>query len=73
MLTAKRVKERFFSFLLVALLGCAITSCSRSTFRPPEREGPPALVDQSGMKALWLLLKQEEQRSKHLGGSRTIG
>ena len=54
----------------VALL---TASCSHSTFRPPEREGPPALVQQEKEPRLWLLLKQEEQRSRHLGGSRSIG
>ncbi len=56
--------------LAVALL---TASCSHSTFRPPEREGPPALVQQEKEPRLWLLLKQEEQRSRHLGGSRSIG
>ena len=56
--------------LAVALL---TASCSHSTFRPPEREGPPALVQQDKEPRLWLLLKQEEQRSRHLGGSRSIG
>ena len=49
------------------------SSCSRSDFRPPEREGPPALVQQEKEPRLWLLLKQEEQKSRHLGGSRMIG
>ncbi|CAN5568667.1 hypothetical protein BH20VER3_BH20VER3_07060 [soil metagenome] len=47
--------------------------CSRSTFVSPEREGPPALVEQGKAPVFWLLLKQEEQRSRRLGGSRTIG
>ncbi|MEO6970413.1 MAG: hypothetical protein ABI217_05925, partial [Chthoniobacterales bacterium] len=48
--------------------------CSHSSFRPPEREGPPALVQEGKEPRLWLLLKQEEQRMRHLGGgSRMIG
>jgi len=30
-------------------------------------------VQSQGQPRFWLLLKQEEQRSRHLGGSRTIG
>jgi hypothetical protein len=50
-------------------------ACSRSSFRPPEREGPPALVQDEGQPRFWLLQKQEEQRSRHVGGggSRSIG
>lgn len=50
-----------------------ISGCSHSTFRPPEREGPPGLVQQESGPGLWLMLKQEEQRSRHIGGSRMIG
>src|SRR4030095_11159287 len=42
-------------------------------FRPPEREGPPAFVQLESGPGLWLMLKQEEQKSRHLGGNRTIG
>ena len=56
------------------VLAALFSSCSHSTFRPPEREGPPALVQQEKEPQLWLLLKQEEQRMRHLGGGRrTIG
>lgn len=54
-------------------LAVSLSSCNRSTFRPPEREGPPALVQEAGQPRLWLLLKQEEQKSRYLGGTRTIG
>ena len=50
-----------------------ITGCNHSSFRPPEREGPPALVQQESEPRLWLMLKHEEQRSRHIGSSRTIG
>ncbi len=51
-----------------------IASCNHSSFRPPEREGPPALVQHEKQPRLWLLLKQEEQRSRHLGGgTRSVG
>ncbi|MEO5719181.1 MAG: PA2928 family protein [Chthoniobacterales bacterium] len=50
------------------------SSCSKSNFRPPAREGPPALVQQEKEPRLWLLLKQEEQRMRYIGGgSRMIG
>src|SRR6185437_88903 len=57
----------------IALLLSSFTGCSHSTFLPPEREGPPALVEQENTPRLWLVLKQEEQRSRHIGGSRRIG
>lgn len=51
-----------------------VSGCNHSSFRPPEREGPPALVQQEKEPPrLWLMLKQEEQKSRHLGGSRSIG
>ncbi|MBA3543845.1 MAG: hypothetical protein H0T83_05325 [Chthoniobacterales bacterium] len=51
-----------------------LSSCSKSNFRPPEREGPPALVQQEKESRLWLLLKREEQRMRYLGGGgRLIG
>ncbi|HMJ06441.1 MAG TPA: PA2928 family protein, partial [Chthoniobacterales bacterium] len=57
----------------VALLELC-SACSKSSFRPPEREGPPALVKEGGEPRFWLLQKQEEQRSRHIsGGSRSIG
>ncbi len=58
--------------LALVSLSCA---CSRSTFRPVEREGPPAFVQQqSGAASFWLMLKQEEQRMRYLGGgNRMIG
>ena len=59
--------------LAVVMAGAFASSCSHSDFRPPEREGPPALVQQEKQPRLWLMLKQEEQRSRHLGGSRMIG
>ena len=63
----------------VALIGAVAllelcSACSRSSFRPPEREGPPALVKDGEEPRFWLLQKQEEQRSRHIGGgSRSIG
>jgi hypothetical protein len=55
------------------LLTTLVSSCSRSTFLPPKREGPPVLVQQREKLRLWLMLKQEEQRSRHVGGRRVIG
>ncbi|MEO7168207.1 MAG: PA2928 family protein [Spartobacteria bacterium] len=66
--------KRHFAALCALPLLALLPACSRSTFRPPEREGPPALVQQGSEPRLWLLLKREEQRSRHLGGgNRTIG
>ena len=56
-------------------LASLCSSCSKSSFDPVEREGPPALVPQpTGEPRFWLMLKQEEQRMRYLGGgSRMIG
>ncbi len=57
----------------ISLLGVC-SGCSKSSFRPAEREGPPAWVKEVGEPRFWLLQKQEEQRSRHIsGGSRSIG
>lgn len=46
----------------------------RSTFDPPQREGPVAAVAVGDMQQLWLMTRQEEERSRHVGGaSRTMG
>lgn len=50
-----------------------LSSCNHSTFLPPEREGPPGLVKQNKEPRLWLMMKQEEQRMRHVGGSRSVG
>ncbi len=75
MLNPANLFRRIFHALGGALTLVALfSSCSKSTFRPPEREGPPALVQQEKQPRLWLLLKQEEQRLRHLGGGgRMIG
>lgn len=63
----------FLSIGGALVLAALFSSCNRSTFQPPEREGPLALVQHQQQPHLWLILKQEEQRSRHLGGSRMIG
>ncbi len=63
----------FLSVVGVPGLVALFASCTHSTFRPPEREGPLALVQQEKQPRLWLMMKQEEQRSRHIGGSRSIG
>lgn len=40
----------------------------RSTFEAPRREGPSALVAVAGEPVLWLLTRQEEERSRNVGG-----
>jgi len=65
--------------LRVAAVPCALallvllSSCNHSTFLPAERQGPPGLVQHDKEPRLWLMLKQEEQRIVHVGGSRAIG
>jgi hypothetical protein len=57
--------------LLVVLI---LSSCSRSEFRETRRDGPPVLVMHAEQAQLWLLTKQEESKSRHVGGgNRTIG
>ncbi|MBA3963658.1 MAG: hypothetical protein H0X40_17410 [Chthoniobacterales bacterium] len=52
----------------VLAVGALLPSCRHaSSFRPPEREGPPALVQQEKEPRFWLLLKQEEQRTERVG------
>ncbi len=47
-----------------------LDSCSKMLSRPPERVGPPALVMQDSKPRLWLLVKQEEDRVRSVGGGR---
>ncbi len=54
------------------LLAAMLAACSQSSVSAPEREGPPALVQHESQPRLWLLLKQEEQRTRSLGGSRRL-
>ncbi len=69
-----RVSLPSVSFLGVLFLVSLSAACSKSSFRPPEREGPPVFVDSGTGPRLWLLLKREEQRMRHLGGGgRLIG
>lgn len=63
----KRQRTAAGACLAWLVLGSA---CHHSTFRPPEREGPPALVQDGNEPRLWLLLSQEEQKSRYLGGGR---
>lgn len=64
-----------------ALIRCAMLmaallagGCTQATFKPPERNGPLALVESAAGRQLWLATVQEETRSRHVGGgSRRIG
>jgi hypothetical protein len=71
---AMRTKQSggVLAFLGVLALAGAISSCSHS-LQPPEREGPPALVEQGDGQVFWLLLRQVEKRSRFPGAGRTIG
>jgi hypothetical protein len=68
---------RLGTILLLTCGGMGATllpSCSHSTFRAPDRLGPPALVMHDKQPHLWLLTQQEESRTRRIGGgSRTIG
>lgn len=61
--------KRFHSGGAALVLTALLTSCGghASTFRPAEAQGPPALVEQGKESCLWLLLKQEEQRTERIG------
>lgn len=61
-LSFRRAIARVAPLLALALVGCA-----SSDFKPPDRQGPPALVQSEGEPQLWLLLKQEESRQTTLG------
>lgn len=60
--------------MVLAVLAVVAWPRLRSTFEPPRREGPPGLVQSGAGPMLWLVTRQEEARSRHIGGSpRTIG
>jgi hypothetical protein len=48
-----------------------LTGCRNSHFETPQMQGPAAMVDAGGQPRLWLLAKQEEQRSISVGGGGT--
>ena len=52
--------------LAISLFAC-VAGCTRSTFEPPQRSGPPALVQSEGRNALWIASVQEEERSRRVG------
>jgi len=55
------------AFVLAMALAAGVAGCSRSTFEPPERSGPPALVQSGGRDTLWIATVQVETRSRHVG------
>ena len=61
--------SRFAALPCALALIVLLSSCNHSTFRPPEREGPPGLVKHGDEAHLWLVTKQEEQRMRYVGGS----
>ena len=62
----------FASLLLAATL--VLAGCRGTHFEPPEIQGRAALVDADGAPRLWVVEKQEEQRSVTVGGgSRRVG
>ena len=59
--------------VFAALLALSLAACQQSTFDPPRRDGPAGLVDTGHGQQLWLATTQEEERSRHVGGSRSVG
>ena len=59
---------------VVLVLGLAAallaSGCSRSSFEPPEMQGPAAMVEAGGQQRLWLLTKQEERHMVSVGAGR---
>jgi len=47
-----------------------LAACTNSTLEPPQRDGPPALVNTGEGAQLWLASRQEEERSRRIGGGR---
>lgn len=41
-----------------------------SDYEPPQRQGPIGLVEAAGKSTLWMMSKQEEERSRRIGGGR---
>lgn len=61
------------TFAVVAAAIWFLRSIS-STFEPPRRSGPPALVETAAGSQVWIATSQVETRSYHVGsGSRSIG
>ena len=50
-------------------LALALSACTTSHFEPLEVQGRPAMVDDAGLKRLWVFGKQEEVRQVSVGGS----
>ena len=70
-MSARRVVAIIVALLVLVVLAWPSL---RSTFEPPSREGPVGLIMAGGEPMLWLMTRQEEERSRHVGGgSRRIG
>ena len=63
------MRPPFASTLVTLLLAVTLVGCTSLEFKPPDRQGPPALVQSGGEPHLWLLLKQEETRQTTIGSS----
>lgn len=61
------MRPPFASTLVALLLAVTLVGCTSLEFKPPDRQGPPALVQSGGEPHLWLLLKQEESRLTTFG------
>ncbi|MBN8480651.1 MAG: hypothetical protein J0L88_03565 [Xanthomonadales bacterium] len=73
-MSARRITATLSALLMLAMLVVIAWPSLRSTFEPPSREGPIGLVTVGDEPALWLMTRQEEERSRHVGGgTRSIG
>lgn len=62
-------KRWIITTIVLALVALVAWPRLHSTFKPPTREGPAWLVTHGNDTTLWLLTRQEEERSRHVGGS----
>lgn len=64
-------KRGLIAAAVLAILLLVLWPRLRSTFEPPTREGPLGLVAAGGKATLWLMTKQEEERSRRIGPTRS--
>ena len=69
LLAMTRPRQLLFYIATTALL----SSCSYSDFEAPRRLGPPALVTHENEPQFWVLVKQEEKKTRRLGGRTSSG
>ena len=67
-LDVRMIPGKPLRYLVIVLVLLALAACSGSELDPPEMQGPAAMVDDAGKPRLWVLSKQEEQRTVGVGG-----